>query len=112
MYDFSIPSNSNKKDYLPTQYIAEYIKLLGFEGIRFNSSLYNIGNNLTIFNYQSCEPISSKIYEVGDICFDARPLAPKTEKSITHEKLQAYKMKQFNLALDKLKGMNQSKNNK
>ena len=93
MQDFSIPSNSNQKDYIPTQYVAEFIKTLGFDGIKFNSSLHGRGRNITIFNYETCTPIGSKLYEVEDICFEAKGLAPKNEKDLVHWKLEPYKEK-------------------
>jgi hypothetical protein len=95
MKDFSAPTDSNKKDYIPIQYIAEFIKNLGYEGIRFNSSLYSKGRNITIFNYDKCEPVGSKLYEIEDICFEAKGIAPKNEKSLIHEKLLPYKQKNF-----------------
>lgn len=88
--DFSKPVDSEKYMYIPTQYIAEYIKNLGFDGIRFNSSLYSRGRNITIFNYHYCEPIGSKLYEIEDICFDIKAIAPKNEKSLVHYKLKSY----------------------
>ena len=93
MRDFSTPSNSEKKDYIPIQYIAEYIKTLGFDGIRFNSSLHGRGRNITIFNYKKCTPIGSKLYEIKDICFEAKALAPKDEDGLIHWKLEPYKEK-------------------
>jgi hypothetical protein len=69
MSDFSIPSDSDKKSYIPTQYVSEFIKTLGVDGIRFNSSLHGGGRNITIFNYQKCQPIGSKLYEIEDICW-------------------------------------------
>ena len=88
MNEFSQPSNLNKKDYIATQYIAEYIKNLGFDGIRFSSSLYQLGRNVTIFNPEKCEPISSKLYEVKDICFHFKGISPQDEKDIVHHKLR------------------------
>ena len=38
-------------DYIPTQFICEFIKIYtGVQGIKFRSSLHNIGNNLVIFD--------------------------------------------------------------
>lgn len=68
---FSKPTN-NPDDYIPTQIIAEYIKSLGYEGIRFNSSLHNGGVNLTIFNYEKCEAISSQDFRLEKIKLTAR----------------------------------------
>ena len=68
---FSRPTN-NSEDYIPTQVIAEYIKSLGYDGIRFNSSLHYGGVNLTIFNYEKCEAISSQDLRMEDIKLTAR----------------------------------------
>lgn len=35
MSAFSKPSNTNKLGYISTQYVTEFVKNLGFEGIRF-----------------------------------------------------------------------------
>lgn len=38
-------------DYIPTQFICEFIKAFtGVQGLKFTSSLHNIGNNYVIFN--------------------------------------------------------------
>jgi hypothetical protein len=91
MNDFSKPSDSDKKDYIPIQYIAEYIKNLGFDGIKFNSSLYDRGRNITVFKYQNCHAIGSKLYAISDICFDTEGLAPKDATALFHRKLEPYR---------------------
>ena len=68
---FSKPTN-NTDDYIPTQVIAEYIKSLGYDGIRFNSSIHSGGVNLTIFNYEKCEAISSQDFRIENIKLTAR----------------------------------------
>lgn len=68
---FSRPTN-NPDDYLPTQVITEYIKSLGYEGLRYNSSLRRSGVNLTIFNYEKCEAVSSQDFRIEDIKITAR----------------------------------------
>lgn len=95
MKDFSLPSDSNKKNYIPIQYVAEFIKSLGFEGIKFNSSLHGRGRNLTIFNYEKCSPIGSKLYKIEDVCFEAKGIAPENETDLIHWKLKPYKEKQI-----------------
>lgn len=94
MRDFSIPSDSDKKSYIPTQYVAEFIKTLGFDGIRFSSSLNRRGRNITIFNYEKCHPIGSKLYDIEDICFEAKGISPLNEKALIHHKLEPNKLKQ------------------
>lgn len=91
MADFASPSDSNIKSYIPTQYVAEFIKTLGYEGIRFSSSLHQWGQNFTIFNFGKCKAISSKLYKIKDICFEAERIAPKNENDLIHERLRPYK---------------------
>lgn len=68
---FSMPTN-DPDDYIPTQIIAEYIKSLGYDGLRFSSSLHSDGVNLTVFNYEKCEAISSQDFRIEDIKLTAR----------------------------------------
>lgn len=68
---FSFPTN-NPDDYIPSQIISEYIKSWGYEGIRYRSSLYSEGNNLTIFNYDKCEAVSSRDMRMEDIKISVR----------------------------------------
>ena len=68
---FSKPTN-NIDDYLPTQVIAEYVRSLGYDGIRFNSSLHYGGVNLTIFNYEKCEAVSSQDFRIEEMKITAR----------------------------------------
>lgn len=102
MSDFSKPTDSDKKRYIPTQYVAEYIKTLGIDGIKFNSSLYGRGRNITIFNYEKCKPVGSKLYEIEDICFEVKGIAPINEKNLIHYKLEAYKEKEYGEILKRL----------
>ena len=54
-------------DYIPTQYIAEYIKKLGYDGIKYHSAFNNDGSkhaNFVIFNYSKCEAVRSNVFLV------------------------------------------------
>lgn len=73
---FSSPSRSNDKDYIVSQYLTEYIKTLGFNGIMFESSQNDGGVNLTLFDDFGCEFIMSSIHEVKKILFLSRQLLP------------------------------------
>jgi len=64
---FAKPNHNNNEMYIPTQYLTEYIKSLGFDGIRYNSSLHRNGKNIVIFDPDLCEPISSDIYKIENI---------------------------------------------
>ena len=76
-YLFSKPitDEDDTIDYIPTQFIAEYAKNLGYDGISYRSSLspridtsdsaideiQNSRYNIVIFNYQKCYPIKSNV---------------------------------------------------
>lgn len=59
-------------DYLMTQYLSEKIKNASYGGISFYSSVYKgIDNvNYTIFDYEKCEAINSKLCKVTDISIE------------------------------------------
>ena len=61
---FSVPQKGGWEEYLPTQFIVEKIKNMGFDGIRFKSSLKNEGVNIVLFNPENCEAVSSKLVRV------------------------------------------------
>ncbi len=86
---FSSPYTGELKDYLPSQYITEYIKNWSnnkYDGIRFKSSLNSKGKNLTIFNYDGkCKPISSRIYSVDHINYYASNTKPDEEDTISSD---------------------------
>ncbi len=64
---FSKPYNGDAFRYLPTQYIAEEIKNMGFDGLRFRSSLRKSGINIVLFNPEDCTAVSSDLIEVKGI---------------------------------------------
>jgi len=65
--------DDNELDYLPTQYIAEFIKSLGFDGLRYKSSLSSTGHNLAIFNPNKLRCIEVVVLEVEEIKFKHKP---------------------------------------
>ena len=64
---FSRPYNGDATKYLPTQYIAEEIKNMGFDGLRFRSSLHKEGVNIVLFNPDDCTDFASDLVEVKGI---------------------------------------------
>lgn len=63
-------------DYIPTQFIAEYAKKLGYDGIAYKSSLLRIGDvgtygtNYTIFNYQKTEAVHSNVLRTDGVRYE------------------------------------------
>ena len=69
---FSSATN-NPDDYIASQIIAEYIRHLGYDGIRYSSSLHKGGYNLTVFDVEKCEAVSSTDMRLEDIKISMRP---------------------------------------
>ena len=71
LYSKPVTNDDDTLDYIPTQYIAEYVKYLGYDGIAHKSSLTPEVNeneidryNIVVFNYNKCRPIRSNVFEV------------------------------------------------
>jgi len=67
--EISLPIRKQDKelDYIPTQYISEYIKALGFDGVEYQSSLDTEGHNIAIFNPEKFECINTRTYDITSI---------------------------------------------
>ena len=67
--EISLPIRKQDKelDYIPTQYISEFIKSLGFDGVEYQSSLNADGHNIAIFNPKKFECIGTKTYDITNI---------------------------------------------
>ena len=65
--------NDAPLEYLPTQYITEFIKSRGYDGVEYASTLRSGGYNLAIFDEQVFECIDVKTVEVSKITYDTLP---------------------------------------
>lgn len=101
--DFSNPVSRNINDYIPTQIIAEYVKSKNYHGIRFQSSVFQGGKNIVLFNYEDCKVVSSKLIEIKDVCYESRSLYPDDNKNYSHPKLKPYFKERLHNFLDSLK---------
>lgn len=54
-------------DYLPTQYLCEYIKSLGFDAVEYRSAMTEKGYNLAVFNDKKLKCISTKHYNIQEL---------------------------------------------
>ncbi|MGH1276641.1 RES family NAD+ phosphorylase [Bacillus cereus] len=63
-------------DYLPTQYIAELIKIEGFDGFKFKSSLAD-GDNYVFFNEEDFEFMETSAHIIENIIVKQSPLNHK-----------------------------------
>ncbi|MFN3021988.1 RES family NAD+ phosphorylase [Chryseobacterium sp. TY3] len=54
-------------DYLPTQYISEFIKSMGYDGIEFQSAQNKEGYNLAVFYPEKFECENTEVVEVVEL---------------------------------------------
>lgn len=66
LYSKPVTEDDDTLDYIPTQYIAEFVKEKKYDGIVFRSSQYYDEDNVNvvIFNYNKCEVTGSAVYKV------------------------------------------------
>lgn len=84
---FSDYKTGKEEDYYATQYICEYIKKLGYDGIRFISAVNPEGKNIVLFNTKENPDTSkkdytilnSKVYNVSSIDIKYKQIAPLRE---------------------------------
>lgn len=61
-------------DYIPTQYLCEFIKSLGYDGVEYQSSLYPPGYNIAVFKPTKLKCKSVSIHEIEKIDFKDKKL--------------------------------------
>ena len=73
--EFSAINKGKENDYFATQYLSMLVKSMGYDGLRFKSSLVIDGINYVIFDETACNPISSKLYTVVQARYDVLPVS-------------------------------------
>ena len=85
---FTKPSLNDIDYYHATQFLTEIIKKMGFEGIRFKSSLNTGGNNIVIFDTskdklevypKNYEFLSTSLHKIKNIKVTSNIILPKNE---------------------------------
>ena len=61
--------NDNVLDYLPTQYISDFIRSKGYDGIEYRSTMSKKGTNLAVFDPSIFECTGTSIYDVQSISY-------------------------------------------
>ena len=71
--ELSLPINPRlaNLEYLPTQYLCEFIKGLGFDGVAFTSAVGE-GFNLALFSDKNTRVSSAKLYEIVGANFQTK----------------------------------------
>lgn len=75
-YEISRPLRryDSNLDYLPTQYISDYIKSIGYSGIKYKSTMCNDGTNFAIFNKDLLQCVEVLNYEIDSLKYDPKPI--------------------------------------
>ena len=55
-------------EYIPTQVIAEFFKTVGYDGVKYRSSVAP-GYNIALFDVNSAKAIETMLYYTNDICY-------------------------------------------
>ncbi|MEO5858924.1 MAG: RES family NAD+ phosphorylase [Pyrinomonadaceae bacterium] len=66
--------NDSEMDYIPTQYLAEFIKSQAIDGIGYQSSLNSTGHNYAMFEPNKFECIKLSVHEIERIEFSHRAI--------------------------------------
>lgn len=56
-------------DYLPTQYLCEYIKSIGYDGVEYGSAMIKGGINIAVFDDSNFECLTNEVFEIKNITF-------------------------------------------
>ncbi|MDU4478586.1 RES family NAD+ phosphorylase [Clostridium sp.] len=61
-------------DYLPTQYISDFIKSIGYDGIKYKSTLNSDGNNYAIFSEDKFKCVNVEVYHIDNLTYNAKKI--------------------------------------
>ena len=78
--EFSKPNFGEPIEYVPTQFLCEYIKRLGYDGIKFKSAVSATGTNVLLFDVDErtrvYDVIGSKVYVVNSLDVEFSQVMP------------------------------------
>lgn len=66
--------NDNHLDYLPTQYISDYIRSRGHDGIEYISTMRKKGVNLAVFDEAKLKCTDVSVYDITSISYNYEEL--------------------------------------
>lgn len=64
--------HDQKLEYLPTQYLCEFVKFLGYDAIEYGSSLHEEGINLAVFDDEKLNINKVELHEVISVNLDTK----------------------------------------
>lgn len=69
-----ITSDDTDLDYLPTQYISDFAKYLGYDGVKYISTFDRNAYNVALFDIEACRCTYSRNYLIGNLDYQLNPL--------------------------------------
>lgn len=67
-------AQDSELDYLPTQYISDFIKSQGFEGVEYISTMHKNGINLAVFDDSIFKCTDTTVYRIKSISYSEEPI--------------------------------------
>lgn len=74
--------NDSPLEYLPTQYISEFIKNQGYDGVEYASTMTKNGYNLAIFDESNFECVNTQIFEIVNLNYDPKEIVTSIPKEL------------------------------
>lgn len=71
-YSRPISPNDSPLKYLPTQYLSEKLKIEGYDGIAYKSSLNQGGHNITLFDPEKAKCVGCRMFDIEQIKYEFR----------------------------------------
>ena len=70
--DLAIPVSKRDSDldYLPTQYISDFAKYLGYDGVKYISTFDKDSYNVALFDSATCQGVYTKTYLIGNLEYE------------------------------------------
>lgn len=69
-----VSSRDSDLDYLPTQYISDFAKSLGYDGVKYLSTFDKNAYNLALFDVDACSCVYHRTFEIGDLNYKLNKL--------------------------------------
>lgn len=91
---FSIPVSPNdvKTKYLPTQYLSEVLKVAGYDGVIYKSSLNSKGHNIVLFDPTSAECTACRMFDVKGVKYvyeeSGNPVQKSSSGGTVHQRVK------------------------
>ena len=68
-FSMPTPANSTPATYASTQYLAEVLKMAGFDGMAYKSSQNKKGRNIALFDPRGADCYACRMFDVSAICY-------------------------------------------